>query len=168
MEKCDYVLEIKREVFVIFEAAKTFSFGAFFFQGTYTDMVRSRDNRDKREQLEKDKQSAGLVADRFPGVSGIVVRMKYYQKLLISPVLMVRTVHFYPDGYAYFNMACMTKECVDGGFDLTPAITSLVKHHKRSGTGKMICKGDGNSLSDGHASIFYEINVQYNERSRSQ
>lgn len=124
-------------------------------------MARTQDQRVKREQAERDKAIAGLISDRFPAVAGIVIRMKYYQKLSFSPVLMERTSHFYPDGYAYFHMACMTQECVDGGFDLTPMISSLVKQRKKSGTGKLKCKAVNDSLSADHASIFYEIVVQY-------
>jgi hypothetical protein len=116
------------------------------------------------ERMELNKQlrlSSGLVSERFPDVSGIVIHMTYYHKG-VNPVLMVRTVNFFPSGYAYFNMDCMIKDCVDGGFDLTSVVTDMIKHHKKLGKGKLVCKGKNDALASDHASIAYEIRIQYN------
>ncbi|MEW6215509.1 MAG: hypothetical protein AB1478_09975 [Nitrospirota bacterium] len=120
------------------------------------------------ERMEQNKQrrlAAGLVSDRFPEVSGIVIHMIYYQKAL-NPVLMVRTVNVFPTSYAYFNMECMIKECVNGGFDLTSVITDMIRNHKKSGNGKLVCSGKIDALASGHASIAYEIRIQYNKQSQ--
>ncbi len=116
------------------------------------------------ERMELNKQmklASGLVSERFPDVSGIVIHMTYYHKG-VNPVLMVRTVNFFPSGYAYFNMDCMIRDCVDGGFDLTSVVTNLIKHHKKLGKGKLVCNGKNDSLASDHASIAYEIRIQYN------
>ena len=118
------------------------------------------------ERMELNKQqkiTSGLVSERFPKVSGIVIQMTYYHKAA-NPVLMVRTVNVIPTGYAYFNMDCMIKDCVDGGFDLTPVITHMVKQHKKLEKGKLVCNGRGrdHALASDHASITYEIKIQYN------
>ncbi|MDI6890230.1 MAG: hypothetical protein QMC83_04735 [Thermodesulfovibrionales bacterium] len=120
------------------------------------------------ERMELNKQlrrASGLVSERFPEVSGIVIHMTYYHKG-VSPILMVRTVNFFPSGYAYFNMDCMIKGCVDGGFDLTSVITDMIKHHKKLGKGKLVCNGKGDTLASDHASITYEIRIQYNKQSQ--
>lgn len=119
--------------------------------------------------MELNKQqrlTSGLVSERFPEVSGIVIQMTYYHKAA-NPVLMVRTVNVIPTGYAYFNMDCMIKDCVDGGFDLTSVITDMVKQHKKLGKGKLVCNGNGKdvTLASDHASIVYEIKIQYSSRS---
>jgi hypothetical protein len=118
------------------------------------------------ERMELNKQhklASGLVSERFPEVSGIVIRMTYYHKA-VNPVLMVRTVNVIPTSYAYFNMDCMIKDCVDGGFDLISVITDMVKHHKKLEKGKLVCSGNGkdHALASDHASITYEIKIQYN------
>jgi hypothetical protein len=118
------------------------------------------------ERMELNKQQkiiSGLVSERFPEVSSIVIRMTYYHKA-VNPVLMVRTVNIIPTSYAYFNMDCMIKDCVDGGFDLTSVITDMVKHHKKLEKGKLVCSGNGkdHALASDHASITYEIKIQYN------
>ncbi len=120
------------------------------------------------EKLELKRQgmlAAGLVSDRFPEVSSIVFRMTYYQKTS-DPILMVRTVNFFPTDYACFRMDCMREECTNGGFDLASIVSSLVKTRKKSVKGKIVCNGKNENLRPGHASIAYEVSVQYNKEPR--
>jgi hypothetical protein len=117
------------------------------------------------ESMEQNKQrrlAAGLVSECFPKVLDINVRMTYYHKGA-NPVLMIRIVNFWPSRHAYFNMDCMTKGCVDGGFDLTSVISSMVKQHKNFGKGKLSCNGKSATSSYDHTSVAYEINIKYNK-----
>jgi hypothetical protein len=127
--------------------------------------MAQRQNYAERTELNKQRRvAAGLVSERFPQVSDIVMHMTYYQKG-VNPVLMVRIVNFFPTDHAYFNMGCMIKGCIDGGFDLTSAVTNMIKHHKKSAKGKLVCNGKGDSLTSDHASIDYEITIKYHKAS---
>lgn len=117
----------------------------------------------KKIELNQQKVDAGLVSESFPQVSNIVIQMTYYQKPADS-VLMVRTVNIFPSSYAYFQMQCMGKECVNGGFDLTPVIAGLIKNRAKKGRGTLVCCGKGEKLPPEHASISYEITIQYGKR----
>jgi hypothetical protein len=156
-------------------AAKTLNFVASFFGKVSPALAKASGgnsfNREdklakrqyhlaKMDQKKKDKIAAGLVSERFPEVSGMVINMTYYQKVA-NPVLMVRTLNVFPTDYAYFLMECALKDCVDGGFDLTPVISELVRKRKRSASGSMVCGGENDFLPSGHASISYEININY-------
>ncbi|MBE0427015.1 MAG: hypothetical protein IBX72_10275 [Nitrospirae bacterium] len=115
------------------------------------------------ETMELNKQcrlAAGLISECFPEVSDIAIHMIYYQKAA-NPVLMVRDVNFWPSRHAYFNMECMIKGCINGGFDLTSVITEMIKTHKKSEKGKLICKGKSDTFASDHASIAYHINIKY-------
>ena len=115
------------------------------------------------ERMERNKQlklEAGLISERFPEVSDIIVHMTYYQKA-VNPVLMSRTINFWPSDHAYFNMDCMKKECLDGGFDLTSVIVEMIKHHKKSTKGKLHCNGSVIPPASDHASIAYEVSITY-------
>ncbi len=114
---------------------------------------------ERQEQMKKKKMKAGLVSERFPGVSGIVFRLTYYQRGQ-QPALMVRTMNFVPADYAYFHMDCVRDECTNGGFDLTPVVAGLVKERKKIAKGKICCCGKNQSLGPAHASIAYEISVK--------
>lgn len=114
---------------------------------------------EKQELLRKNKIAAGLVSERFPNVTEIVLRMTYFQQAA-NPVLMVRTVNFSPGNYAYFHMECMREGCTNGGFDLTPVVAGLVKSRTKTAKGKIICKGKNESVAPGHASIAYEVVIQ--------
>ncbi len=114
-------------------------------------------------ELKKQRRvAAGLVSECFPEVSDIVIHMTYYRKG-VNPILMVRTINFWPSLYAYFNMDCMIKGCIDGGFDLTSVISKMIKNHKKSKNGKLLCNGNIDALASDHASIAYEITVKYNK-----
>lgn len=126
-------------------------------------MVNKQQHSAKAELNRQNRLAAGLVSERFPKVSSIVVNMTYYQKG-INPVLMVRTVNVLPTTYAYFNMECMIRDCVNGGFDLTPIISRMVKGLKKTAKGKLVCKGKNEGLAPDHASIAYEITVKYNNK----
>ena len=109
--------------------------------------------------------SAGLVSERLPGVTCIVLNMTYYQRTA-DPILMKRIVNFFPTDYACFRMDCVREECINGGFDLTPVVTSLVKNRKKSIKGKIVCNGKSETLRLGHASIAYEVSIQYNKQAK--
>lgn len=116
-----------------------------------------------REQQEEKKSrmlAAGLVSERFPGVSSIALRLTYYQKT-VTPVLMERTLNFCPSSYALLHMNCLRDGCAEGGFDLAPVINGLVKNRKTSGAGRIACHGARHSLGPGHAVLAYHVNIEY-------
>ena len=120
-------------------------------------------NIQKRLELNQKKADAGLVSERFPRVSGMEIRMTYYQRPTHTDsdiLLMVRTVNVFPGSFAYFHMPCTMKEC-DGGFDLSSAISGMVKGGKKKSRGKLNCKGKGKDVPAVHASVDYEITVRY-------
>lgn len=125
-------------------------------------MALKQNYKEKLELKRNIMLAAGLVSERFPGVSNIMFRMTYYQRTA-DPVLMTRTISFFPTNYACFHLECMREECTDGGFDLAPVVAGLVKHKKKSVSGKIVCSGKNEDVRQGHASIAYEVNIQYDK-----
>ena len=126
-------------------------------------------NQNYKEKMEIKKNAilaSGRVSERLPDVSSIVFRMTYYQRTA-GAILMTRTVNFVPTDYACFHLDCTREECTNGGFDLAPVVANLVKSRKKSGKGNLSCRGKSESLRFGHASIAYEVNIEYNKRSKS-
>lgn len=105
-------------------------------------------------------EAAGLVADRFPSVAGIVITVAYYQRSLKTP-LMVRTVNIYPTSYANFNMICMTKGCKDGGYELIDVVKKMVKTKTRMSQGSLLCPGETDTPLNDHARIEYTAVITY-------
>jgi len=129
-------------------------------------IVTNKQNYMEKQELKKTAMlAAGLVSDRMPTVSSIILRMTYLQRTS-DPVLMKRTVHFLPSDYACFRMDCVRDECSNGGFDLTSVVNGLVKSRKKSVAGKIVCNGKSDSLRLGHASIAYEVNVEYHKQKK--
>jgi hypothetical protein len=119
-----------------------------------------------REKLQQDmaaKVASGLVSEHYTGVSNIELHMTYYHRGP-DPVLMERTLSYLPASYATFHLKCVHDGCTDGGYDLAPIITGLVKSCKKSITGKIFCQGTNNAI--GHASIAYKVNIRYNKQAK--
>ncbi|HUJ17925.1 MAG TPA: hypothetical protein VL197_08020 [Nitrospirota bacterium] len=117
-----------------------------------------------RQKMELERaalEADGLVSDRHAGISNIEFCMTYYHRG-VDAVLMKRTLSFSPADYAGFHMKCMEAGCTDGGFDLAPVVAGLAKTHKKSIKGKIFCHGKNQSV--GHASIAYEVNIQYHKQ----
>jgi hypothetical protein len=131
--------------------------GLHFEKGKMTNSEKNAARRERTQQ----KLESGLVSEHFPKVSSIVIDVRNcYGK--INPITVLRTLNFWPNSYAYFNIECLSKGCLDGGFDLDQVVTTMVKGHKGSGEGEIVC--DGNNLSSDHSNIHYKINIQYNKK----
>jgi hypothetical protein len=114
-----------------------------------------------RQKLDEEKAALaanGLVSERYSGVSSIKVHMTYYHRS-VDPVLMERTLSFLPAHYASFHMKCEQHGCTGGGYDLTPVIAGMAKSRKKSAKGRIFCRGTNDTI--GHASIAYEVNMQF-------
>ena len=124
--------------------------------------MRYRQSYKEKLELQKAVQvAAGLVSERYSGVSSIDFHMTYYQRGL-SPVLMERRLSFLPASYCIFHLKCVHDGCTDGGYDLAPVVARLAKSGKKSATGKIFCHGTNDTV--GHASIAYEVTLQYSSK----
>lgn len=99
---------------------------------------------------------AGFMHNHFPDVANIVINMVYKQKGAKS---LFRTLNFFPDSYAFFKVSCLSDDCVDGGFNLTHVITSMIRNHSEMSKGELVC--DDNGPRTGHSDIVYDIAIQY-------
>lgn len=109
--------------------------------------------------------AAGLVSERHAGIASMEFQMTYYRRGADS-VLMKRTLCFTPGDYAGFHLKCMEDGCTGGGFDLAPVVAGLVRSRKKSAKGKLFCHGENHSV--GHASIDYEVNIQYSRQTKEK
>ncbi len=120
-----------------------------------------RTDHAERAKIKKQmNEAAGLVSDRFPSVAAMVIMMTYYQRSVKSP-LMIRTVNIFPTSYANFNMSCMTKDCNDGGFELSAIVEKMVTTHTKVSKGSLLCCGNADTLSNDHARIEYKAVIKY-------
>jgi hypothetical protein len=83
--------------------------------------------------------------------------MMYKQQGIANPIH--RVMNFSPGSYAFFKVDCLSDDCVDGGFDMSRVITSMIRNHSESTKGELGCDDDG--PRPGHSKIVYEIAIQY-------
>lgn len=110
-----------------------------------------------RMEREQKKIDAGTIAAQYPEVLNIIVNMIYSQKGISNKLN--RTMHYSSDSYAYFYVACLNKECGDGGFDFNHVIKSMIRNNKEVSTGKLSC--NNSELPIDHSDISYQILIKY-------
>ncbi len=118
--------------------------------------MNNREKQAARAERKQQKVEAGFMAARFPEVASISISMDYSQKGIRQPL--PRTVNFFPNSYALFRVDCLSKECVEGGFDFTRIITSMVGKRNKASNGELGCEG---GPAQDHSAIVYEVAIQY-------
>jgi hypothetical protein len=106
------------------------------------------------------KLESGLISEHYPEIASIFIKIKnsYGKK---NPINIARDFKFLPDSHAYFTVECLNKNCADGGFDMAKVIISMIKNHKLTGEGELLC--NGTSLPSDHSHIAYKITINYNK-----
>ena len=120
--------------------------------------MRRQTYREKQDSEKAALAAAGLISERYPGISTIEFHMIYYRRG-VDQVLLKRVLSLTPSDHAGFHLHCMHEGCANGGFDLAPVIAAMAKDRKRSASGKIFCRGTSDTV--GHASLAYEVKIQY-------
>lgn len=117
--------------------------------------MNSRKTAARTERLQQ-RIDAGFVANHFPEVASIVIKMMYNHKGMQKSL--PRTVNFFPSSYALFRVDCLSKGCIDGGFDLNQVITAMIRNRRETTKGDLSCEG---GPSPEHSAIVYEVAIEY-------
>jgi hypothetical protein len=115
--------------------------------------------RNNQASIERKQRriEAGIMATNYPEVAGIVITMMYKQKGVANPLL--RILNFYPSSYAFFKVDCLSYDCIDGGFDMSWLITSMIRNHSEFSKGELGCNDNGPRPD--HSTIEYEIQINF-------
>lgn len=108
--------------------------------------------------MERQRQilAAGLVSERFPSVSSIVVTMNYNRGRNSA---LLRTLNFYPGSPAFFKVSPLGDEGADGAPDLTNFISRMIGAHQGSAKGE-VSGGRGDEVIV-HPNVEYEVAITY-------
>ncbi|MBL7049173.1 MAG: hypothetical protein ISR96_06645 [Nitrospira sp.] len=123
-------------------------------------MTHRQDYIKKMELKKKAKLDAGLLSEKHPDVVDMVMLVTYYHKGE-NPILLKRTINYFPTSHAYFNLDCMIKGCENGFFDLTKTVRAQIKGKKKVVKGTISCGRKECSLTPKDDAISYEINIKY-------
>ena len=111
-------------------------------------------------KAEKKQQriDAGLLSELFPKVMEISISMIYSQTGVLEPLS--RIIKFFPRSYAVFKVNCLCTECLEGCFDFTKIVSTLVRTHKTVSKGKISCEScSAPECSD----VAYAVTIEYAE-----
>jgi len=106
-------------------------------------------------ERQRQMRDAGLVSERFPGVSSIVVTMNYNRGRNSA---LLRTLNFLPGSPAYFKISPLGDRD-DGAPDLTDFISRMIRAHKRSAKGEF--SGGRDDEGTVNPNVDYEVAISY-------
>jgi len=109
-----------------------------------------------REERKRQELATGLLSDRFPNVSSIVVTMNYGRG---SRSAVLRTLNYYPGSHAFFRISCLSEGCEEGVLDLTHSIQRMIRSHETSAKGELSC--DINNPEILHPDVDYKVAITY-------
>lgn len=120
--------------------------------------ITNAERNTAKMEKSKLKLESGLISERFPDIESVFIKINnsYGKK---NPVNIAREIKFIPESQAYFNIECLNKNCLDGGFDLAGVIETMIKSHTCSGEGELFC--NGSELYPEHSHISYKITINY-------
>ena len=118
---------------------------------------RNRQARTASVERSQRRLDAGVMYKHYPEIASIVISMMYKQQGIANPIH--RVLNFSPGSYALFKVDCLSHDCVDGGFDMSWTITSMIRNRSVASKGELEC--DDNGPRRGHSKIEYEIAIQY-------
>lgn len=107
------------------------------------------------------RRSAITVADAFPGVRSVSIRLSFTGASDAPHPRDVQLLHS-PLSRAFFEFKCQNWRCELGGYDLGPVVESCVNDKRKKATGTMRCQGwcDANHETDRCPwSLRYEIQL---------
>jgi hypothetical protein len=125
--------------------------------------MRGQNYAVKKGLKDEQMKEAGLLSERFPNVSDVVIHMTY-DRDSSSSFSLVRTLNFYPYSYAYFNIDCIIKNCELGKIDLTSLIRKMVKNKKKNEKGSEKFEVNGDAFISGDMNVSYTVNINYNNK----
>jgi len=108
------------------------------------------------EERKRQILAAGLMSDRFPDVSSIVVTMDYSRGSFSS---VHRTMNFYPGSHAFFKISSLGDECDEDGLDLTRFIHRMIGSHESSAKGEFNAGRKDSAIV--HPIVGYEVAITY-------
>lgn len=109
-----------------------------------------------REERKRQVLATGLMSERFPGVSSIVVTVNYGRG---THSAVLRTLNFYPGSHACFRISCLSKGCDDGGLDLTHSIHRMIGRRDTVAKGELSC--DNKDAAIEHPHVDYQVTITY-------
>jgi predicted DNA-binding antitoxin AbrB/MazE fold protein len=99
---------------------------------------------------------AQLVSELFPGIAEIIISMVYSKTGVLEPLS--RKVNFRSGSQAIFKVRCLCSECIEGYFDFTGIINTIVKARKTASNGKISCD---TCIAPECSNVAYDVSIIY-------
>ena len=102
---------------------------------------KKRDFWEFKKQMRRQRyDNAELIKERYPQIEEITIKFTFRDHEGHSEPF--KQEHpFVPNSKAFFEFDCPHRECIDGGFNLTHAISDMIGEGNSNHTGTLTCQG---------------------------
>lgn len=111
-------------------------------------------------------QASGYIRERYPMVKAIDFDFTY-EDVDQAKIIKEERFSWGPSQPAFFQFNCPLYECVNGGFNLSPTMTSLISERRTADEGTLRCQGwqDRERVGKYHCEcgLKYKIKVTYEQ-----
>jgi hypothetical protein len=95
-----------------------------------------------QRQRERERMSASpFLAQRFPHLKGLTVELRHYAAGGIHRTSQLKYSVNLAAVSSVFSFECPNEQCIDGGFDISHAVSEAVAGHQGNKTGQASCQG---------------------------
>ena len=129
-------------------------------------MPRKRQNPRMTERMLEHQQlcSSPSIAEAYPEVVSVGIELEYFDSE--TGKLTNKITHTIPNSAkTYYKISCPCRECVGGGFDISSALSTMLRAKSPSHSGESTCHGwqDQERISKNHCytKIRYTLSAVY-------
>jgi hypothetical protein len=102
---------------------------------------RRRDVYQQQRELRSSSYSnARILGEEYPDVEEIVIELTFFDPDEMDPPDSQRKI-LIPSQRSYFEITCPFRECINGGFNLTSVVSTLISDRRREELGTSYCQG---------------------------
>lgn len=132
-------------------------------------MVRKRQDIYERQSQRRinNYMTSKLMGESHPDIEHITINL-FYKDHDGFKAPEPKTMDYFKNSHAHFDLDCPYRECIGGGFNLTSQINSMISERQTELTDSMTCQGwqDLERINKFHCllEVQFKIAIQYNNR----
>lgn len=128
--------------------------------------MAKKKNADFLEALRwQEYNSSPVIAEKYPNVATLIIEMVLHDDSGIRVINEETRDYPVSQSKTIIRLKCPNYECVQGGFDLTRVVASVIENKEQEREGRLVCQGwqDQERIGKYHCytDLVYKIAVRY-------
>lgn len=127
---------------------------------------KEREARIKAWVKEQKRQTDTQLLNSYTNVRSVQIDMTFVTDSGVREVDRKTSVYSVPSKYAAFDVHCFRDQCIDGGFDLSDIVFSMLQSREVKKRGRLTCQGRIGPVGSFTClyELHYEITVEHTDK----